>query len=221
VIPTDAHGGKPDFVERAESRIAQQTVSTLNTVIANALQQHVDVAQRLRAGYVDRIAEIASALAGAIRQGGTIYWCGNGGSAADSQHLAAELVGRYQRDRVPLASVALTTDSSALTAIANDFGYSEVFKRQVDGLVRRGDALVGISTSGNSENILLAIRAARSRGAVTIGLLGRDGGRLASECDHSLVVPCEETPRIQEMHITIGHILCDLIERETALREPL
>jgi D-sedoheptulose 7-phosphate isomerase len=191
----------------------------LNTVIANALQQHLDVAQRLRAGYLDRIAEIAGALVATIKQGGTIFWCGNGGSAADSQHLAAELVGRYQRDRAPIASVALTTDTSALTAIANDFGYRDVFTRQVEGLVRRGDALVGISTSGNSENILLAIRAARSRGAVTIGLLGRDGGRLGTECDYSLVVPCAETPRIQEMHITIGHILCDLIERETASRD--
>ena len=141
-----------------------------------------------------------------------ILLCGNGGSAADAQHIAAELVGRFQKERRSLPAIALTTDTSALTAIGNDYGYEQVFARQVEGLANKGDVLIGISTSGESENVLRAIEEAKKRGCKTIGLLGKDGGRIKDLCDASIVVPCNETPRIQEMHIMIGHILCSLID---------
>ena len=144
-------------------------------------------------------------------RGGTLFACGNGGSAADSQHLATELVGRFEQDN-RLPAVALTTDTSTLTALANDFGFDEVFSRQVQALVRPADALVALSTSGNSPSILAAVRQAREQGARVLGLTGKDGGQMAALCDHCLVVPSPRTCRIQEGHITIGHILCELIE---------
>ncbi|RMF85570.1 MAG: D-sedoheptulose 7-phosphate isomerase [Nitrospirae bacterium] len=158
------------------------------------------------------LAEAAERVAACLRQGGRVLLCGNGGSAADAQHIAAELVGRYTRERPGWAAIALTTDTSALTAIGNDYGFERVFARQVEAVGRAGDVLVGISTSGNSPNVLLAVEEARARGLFTLGLAGRDGGRLAQACDLCLTVPHPETPRIQEMHITLGHILCDLVE---------
>lgn len=148
-----------------------------------------------------------------LARGGRIFWLGNGGSAADCQHLAAELVGRFERERKGLASIALTTDTSALTAIANDCGFDQVFARQVEALCRPGDLVVGISTSGNSRNVLEAIRTAVSKKIRTVGLSGRDGGKLTAEADICLVVASNNTARIQEAHILIGHILCDLAER--------
>ena len=144
--------------------------------------------------------------------GGTIFFIGNGGSAADAQHLAAELVGRFERDN-HLPALALTTDTSCLTAIANDFSYQEVFVRQVRALMRPGDLLVAISTSGNSLGINLAAQAARDKGCAVVGLSGRDGGQLKSYCREMVVVPSQRTCRIQESHITIGHIWCEMIER--------
>lgn len=190
----------------------------MNAHIADSIEQHIELVRTLRERSIDRIADIAQLLIATVKRNGTIFWCGNGGSAADSQHLAAELIGRFQRERAAIASIALTTDTSALTAIGNDYSYGDIFKRQVEGLVRPGDALIGISTSGKSENVILAVRAAKVRGAATIGLLGRDGGRLKDECDRHLVVPSNDTARIQEGHIMIGHILCDLIERELVSR---
>jgi D-sedoheptulose 7-phosphate isomerase len=140
-------------------------------------------------------------------------FCGNGGSAADAQHLAAELVGRLVRDRRPLPGLALSTDSSALTCIANDFGYDEVFSRQVQGLGRAGDVLIAISTSGNSTNVIRAVEVAKPIGITTVGLLGRAGGALAPMVDLPIIVPVEETARIQEAHIFLGHVLCALIEQ--------
>ncbi len=159
----------------------------------------------------DQIVTAADLLVETLAGGGTLFFVGNGGSAADSQHLATELVGRFERDN-RLPAVALTTDTSTLTALANDFGFDEVFSRQVQALVRPGDALVALSTSGNSPSILAAIRQAREQGARVLGLTGRDGGQMTSLCDHCLVVPSPRTCRIQEAHITIGHILCELIE---------
>ena len=152
-------------------------------------------------------------LAATLNAGGKLMLCGNGGSAADSQHIAAELTGRFVNDRRPLAGLALSTDSSALTCIANDYGFDAVFERQVRGLGRAGDALLMISTSGNSTNLLLAAEAARTMGIKTIGLLGRDGGKLLSLCDDAVIVPSNTTARIQEAHIFIGHCWCSLIEQ--------
>lgn len=155
----------------------------------------------------------ADAAVEAVRNGNRILFCGNGGSAADAQHLAAELVGRLVRDRRALPALALTTDSSALTAIGNDYGFDEVFARQVEGLGRSGDVLVAISTSGNSPNVIRAVEVAKPMGITTVGLLGRNGGRLGPMVDLPIVVPAEETARIQEAHIFLGHVLCALIEQ--------
>ncbi len=140
--------------------------------------------------------------------------CGNGGSAADSQHLAAELLGRFRQERAPLAAVALTTDTSVLTAVSNDTGFEHVFARQVEALIAPQDVLVAISTSGNSPNVLEAVVVARKHNAKTIGLVGRDGGKLARLVDIPLVVRAEDAARIQECHITIGHTICGVVERE-------
>jgi D-sedoheptulose 7-phosphate isomerase len=188
----------------------------MSDIIVRAMHEHIQLARRVEQELVDQMENLARVLIECVKHGSAIFWCGNGGSAADAQHLAAELIGRFQRERRAIASAAFTTDTSVLTAIGNDYSFSEIFSRQVEGLVRRGDALVGISTSGNSENVVLAVRKAKEKGATTLGLLGRDGGRLRQECDHRLVVPSNDTARIQEMHILIGHILCDLIEREVA-----
>lgn len=140
---------------------------------------------------------------------------GNGGSAADAQHIAAELVGRYGFDRPSIPSLALTTDTSNLTAIGNDYGYDKVFSRQLEGMGQRGDIFIGISTSGNSRNIINAFEVAKKKGIKTVALVGRDGGEMAKMADIALIVPSDSTPRIQESHILIGHILCDIIEKET------
>ncbi len=153
------------------------------------------------------------ALADCLRAGGKLLFCGNGGSAADSQHLAAEFTGRFQAERRPLAALALTTDSSVLTCIGNDYDFGEVFARQVAGVGRPPDALVGISTSGMSANVVRAMETARALGITTVGLLGRGGGRLAPLCDVPIVVPSQATARIQEAHIFIGHSLCALVEQ--------
>ena len=139
---------------------------------------------------------------------------GNGGSAADAQHIAAELVGRYGFDRPSLPSLALTTDTSNLTAIGNDYGYDQVFSRQLEGMGQKGDIFIGISTSGNSANIIRAFDSAKQKGIMTVALTGRDGGEMAKLADIALIVPSDSTPRIQESHILIGHILCDIIEKE-------
>jgi D-sedoheptulose 7-phosphate isomerase len=158
------------------------------------------------------ITAAAEAAADAIRNGNKLLFCGNGGSAADAQHLAAELVGRFVRDRRALSGLALSTDSSALTCIANDFGYDEVFARQVEGLGRNGDVLIAISTSGNSPSVIRAVEVAKPMGITTVGFLGRSGGRLASMVDLPVIVAADETARIQEAHIFLGHVMCVLIE---------
>lgn len=147
-----------------------------------------------------------------LKTGGKILLCGNGGSAADAQHIAAELTGRYKTERGALAGIALTTDTSALTAIGNDYGYELVFSRQLEALGRKGDLLIAISTSGNSGNVVKALELARKIGIKTIGLSGRTGGAMNELCELNLVVPSNDTPRIQEMHIMIGHIICQAID---------
>lgn len=158
------------------------------------------------------IEEMGQLIKTAIHNGHKVLFCGNGGSAADAQHLAAEFIGRFQKERPSLPAIALTTDSSILTAVANDYGYNAVFERQVAGLGRPGDVLVGISTSGNSQNVVAAITLAKEKGMATIGMTGRGGGKMAEICDVALAVPSEVTARTQEMHILVGHILCEMVE---------
>lgn len=157
--------------------------------------------------------KIARMMSEALQAGNKILWCGNGGSAADAQHLAAELVGRFRRERRGFASIALTTDTSVLTSVANDYGYDTVFARQVEALGVPGDVLVGISTSGGSVNVLTALEAARHIGLTTIALTGAFGARMAAHCDCVLTLPSNDTARIQEAHILVGHMLCDWIEQ--------
>ena len=158
------------------------------------------------------IQKIANVLIRCLENDGTIFWCGNGGSASDSQHLAGELVGRFVGDRRPLKSISLTADSAVMTCIVNDYGYDHIFSRQLMGLGSSGDVLVGISTSGESQNVLNALEVANKKDISAIGLLGKGGGKAINLCNHSIVVPSNNTARIQEMHILIGHIICDLIE---------
>jgi D-sedoheptulose 7-phosphate isomerase len=180
--------------------------------IARQLGATAAVMHDLAAKHLDTIAEMAEALIAAARAGRCLYLCGNGGSAADAQHIAAEFVGRFLRERRALPAVALTTNTSILTAIGNDYGYERVFERQVEALVRPGDCLLALSTSGNSPNVLRAVEAARRRGAKTLGFTGPDGGALARAVDLCLPVPAPSTPRVQEGHIAVAHVLCDLVE---------
>ncbi|QEM67081.1 D-sedoheptulose 7-phosphate isomerase [Geobacter sp. FeAm09] len=177
------------------------------------LQAHRALFEVMERDMAPLIAEMAALLTSALKSGGKLLVMGNGGSAADAQHFAAEIVGRFKMERRALPAVALTTDTSILTAIGNDYGFEAVFSRQVEALAAAGDVVVGISTSGNSPNVLKAFQAARERGCRTVGLLGRDGGSIKGGCDLALVVPSDDTPRIQEGHIAIIHIVCDLVER--------
>lgn len=183
-----------------------------HAIFSKAIQEHDRTMKFVGETIAESVARTGEVLAATLANGGTILWCGNGGSAADSQHLAAEFSGRFRLDRRPLRAVALTTDSSALTCIANDFGFADVFARQVEAVGRPGDALVVISTSGNSENIRRALRTAREFGIVTVALLGKGGGPAAAEADHAVIVPADSTARIQEAHIFIGHVWCEMIE---------
>ena len=181
-----------------------------------ALAQHRTLFDSLAALQTE-VEDIGAHLSRVLQSGGKIMLCGNGGSAADSQHLAAEMTGRLVNDRRPLAGLALSTDSSALTCIGNDYGFDAIFVRQVRGLGRAGDALLLISTSGNSRNLLLAAQAASAQDITTVGLLGRDGGLLRAHCDKALVIPSSVTARIQEAHIFVGHCWCSLIEEALGL----
>jgi D-sedoheptulose 7-phosphate isomerase len=167
----------------------------------------------LRAGEIaPAVEQAATACIDALRAGGTVWTCGNGGSAAEAQHFAAELVGRYKREREALRAVCLCDNIATLTSVSNDYEYADVFARQLRGMAGRGDVLLAFSTSGNSENVLRAARAARGNGVVVIALTGSGGGKLAAECDIAVRVPDTDTPLIQEVHLAVVHVLCDLIE---------
>ncbi len=166
----------------------------------------------------ESIEKTADSLIQCLKNEGTIFWCGNGGSASDSQHLAGELVGRFVGERRPLKSIALNADSAVMTCIVNDYGYEYIFSRQIQALGSVGDVLVGITTSGNSKNVLNAFKVAEEKGMTTIGLLGKGGGKASSLVMQSIIVPSKSTARVQEMHILIGHILCDLIEEGLNLK---
>lgn len=181
--------------------------------IIESLLESARIKESIARSNVDDIRRIADAIIATYKAGGKVLLFGNGGSAADAQHIACELVGQFEMKRQALAAIALTTDTSILTAIGNDYGYETVFSRQVEALVNEKDTVIGISTSGNSQNVIRAIKSAKEKGAKTVGLTGNDGGLLAKTADLALVVPSRSTPRIQEAHITIGHIICMLVEK--------
>jgi D-sedoheptulose 7-phosphate isomerase len=189
-----------------------ETKTADDSVVSRSLNQHLDVFGKLTAGGQTAIEDCAKIILEAVRNGNKVLVCGNGGSAADAQHIAAEFVGRYESERRALPAIALTTDTSALTAITNDYSFERVFARQIEGLAVSGDCLIAISTSGNSANVIAAIMAARQRGCKVVGLTGAKGKKLASLCDACVMIPAERTARIQEGHITVGHIWCELVD---------
>ncbi|MBP2654179.1 MAG: gmhA [Firmicutes bacterium] len=182
--------------------------------LADIFFDHLDTIKKLQENSLTAIEELSKYCCQALSDGHTIFFMGNGGSAADSQHLAAEFVGRFQKERRGLPAIALTTDTSILTAVGNDYGFDKVFSRQVEALVRAGDVVVGLSTSGNSPNVVKALEVAKEAGAVTVGMTGRTGGKMADICDLCIKVPADITARIQEAHILIGHIVCELVDKE-------
>jgi len=188
----------------------------VTSAFSSNLREHLELFEGLGALSAD-VARAAALVTSTLAAGHKVMLCGNGGSAADSQHIAAELIGRFVKDRRPLAAIALSTDTSALTCIANDYSFDEVFARQVAGLGLAGDCLVAISTSGNSRNVIRAAETARASRVHTIGLLGRDGGPLAKLCDVPIIVPSATTARIQEAHSFIGHTLCAMVEEALQL----
>lgn len=189
--------------------------SSHHPMIAARIADHITLASALLQDerYLAAVTSAAAAICEALRNGHKVLFFGNGGSAADAQHLAAELTGRFLRERRSLPGLALSTNTSAVTAIGNDYGYDEVFSRPLAGLGAAGDIAFGISTSGNSPNVLRAIQVAKEKQIVTVGLSGR-AGKLATQVDHAICIPCDATPRIQEAHILTGHILCEIIETE-------
>jgi len=180
-------------------------------IIEEALKEHKKVLSSLEK-QIPKIEKIASLCISSLEKGGKIIFCGNGGSAADSQHLAAELVGRFLKERKSLPSLALSVNTSILTAVGNDYGFEKVFSKQIEALGKPKDLLIAISTSGNSKNIIEAVKKAKEKGIKTIGFLGKGGGKLKKLVDISLIVESNNTPRIQEIHILIGHIICEIIE---------
>lgn len=184
--------------------------------IAAIFQDSAQLTQQVAADLSVQIEKAVNMIIAALRDGGKVALCGNGGSAADAQHIAGELVGRFRQERQGLAAIALTTDTSVLTAVGNDYGFDQIFARQVEALLGPGDVLIAISTSGNAQNVVAAAQAARSQQVKTIGMTGASGGKLASAVDLCLKVPSQQTPRIQEIHITIGHIICELVEEALA-----
>ena len=185
----------------------------MKSVIENEINEHIRVANSLHL-LSELIIKSTKLCINSLNNGGKILLFGNGGSAADAQHIAAEFVGRYKVKRKGLPAIALTTDSSTMTSISNDFGYNHVFDRQVEALANNGDVVIGISTSGRSANVISALKLASKLNCSTIGLSGQDGGQMDEICNINLLVPSDNTPRIQEMHIIIGHIICDLVDQE-------
>ncbi len=181
-------------------------------VIEKSFKQHIEIFQTILSSEINLIQKCAEIILDTLEKGNKILICGNGGSAADAQHIAAEFVGRYETERKALPAIALTTDTSALTALANDYGFERIFARQVEALGRSGDLLIALSTSGNSPNVNAAVMSARQIGCKTIGLTGSGGKKLASLCDACILVPATRTARIQEAHITIGHIWCEIVD---------
>ncbi|TLY26033.1 MAG: D-sedoheptulose 7-phosphate isomerase [Nitrospirae bacterium] len=188
--------------------------------VVKAFDDSAEVKRRFARDHADRIVEVARLIGRAFKEGHKILLFGNGGSSTDASHIAAEFVGRYHRDRAPLPAIALGTDMATLTCIANDYDYAEIFARQVRAHGQKGDIAIAISTSGNSPNVLRGVEAAREIGLTTVGWTGGKGGKLASLVDHCFIVPSTVTARIQESHITLGHVLCELIEENVFAKAP-
>ena len=186
----------------------------MQSIIKQELNEHLITLEATTKSIESALEVAANICIDSLKQGGKILIFGNGGSAADAQHIAAELVGRYKLERKGLSAIALSTDTSSLTAIANDYGYEHVFDRQIEALANPEDVAVGISTSGNSSNVINALQSAKNIGCKSIGLSGKSGGNMNKLCDVNLVIPAKDTARIQEMHILVGHIICHLIELE-------
>jgi len=187
----------------------------MNKIIKERFEEHLEVAQAVMASDIlAQLDRIAVTVKEALAKGNKVLFCGNGGSAADSQHLAAEFVGRFQKERAGLPALALTVDTSILTAVGNDYGFDKVFVRQVEALANAGDVIVGISTSGNSPNVVAALELAKAKGLYCVGMTAAGGGKMAELCHECLAVPTKITARAQEMHILLGHILCELVDGE-------
>lgn len=184
----------------------------MKSIIDNLFEEHLVVVNKSKLELQESIWDSCLIISDAIQNNKKIILCGNGGSAGDAQHIAAEFTGRFLKERKALPAIALTTDSSAITAIGNDYGFDKIFERQLEAIALPGDVLIGISTSGNSPNVVNAFKAANCIGCSTIAFTGRDGGKLSSYCDMNIIVPSSSTARIQEMHILIGHIICEFID---------
>ena len=182
--------------------------------VKNLLNISADLKKTVAETLSSEILDAAQKIQGRLEAGGKLLLMGNGGSAGDAQHIAAELVGRFKKERKAMPALALTVDTSSLTALGNDYGFDTIFERQVEALANKNDTVIGISTSGNSENVVRAVNKANSIGAFTIGLLGNDGGKLKDAVNLPIIIPSNDTARIQEVHITIGHIICEIIEED-------
>jgi D-sedoheptulose 7-phosphate isomerase len=205
--------GIVDKIRKAENANGGASVK-FGSPAQKSLKQHLEVFGTILSEHLENIEQCAELIAETFARGGKILICGNGGSAADAQHLAAEFVGRFETERIALPAIALTTDTSALTALANDYDFERIFARQVDALAREGDLLIGISTSGNSPNVISAVMKARQKGCKILGMTGAKGKKLASLCDRCLLVPSDRTARIQEVHITVAHIWCEIVDEK-------
>jgi D-sedoheptulose 7-phosphate isomerase len=203
----------PNFDPLSGMKLMAETTPERARIFQAALADHLQIVKALN-DQQQVLDQIASEMVLAVRMGGKILWCGNGGSAADAQHLNGQLVVRFRHDRAGIPSIALSTDTSILTAASNNYGYEHIFQRQVETLARKGDVVVAVSTSGNSRNVFLALEAARKIGAVSVAFTGKGGGLIAKAADFLFEVPSHDTPRIQEAHILAGHILCEVLELE-------
>ena len=184
----------------------------MQSIIKNEFNEHIEISKKTMEASISNIEVAANICINSLKNGNKILIFGNGGSAADAQHIAAEIIGRYKTERKGLAAIALTTDSSVLTSISNDFGYQEIFKRQIEALARPGDTLIGISTGGSSKNVVNALKIAKNMQCKAIGLSGKDGGEFNTICNVNIVAKSQDTARVQEMHILIGHTICHLID---------
>ena len=193
------------------------SANSMNSFFKSELAAHREALDALEAATLEPFAKLVEACVTAVRSNRKILFFGNGGSAADAQHLATELSVRYQQDRGPIAAIALSTDTSTLTAAGNDYGFEHIFERQILAIGQSGDVAIGISTSGNSDNVIRALIAAENKGLVATGFSGRDGGAMQKHADPLLIVPAQDTARIQEMHILLGHMLCAALEQELEL----